>query len=69
MHATYMYEHYLTLEEYLNLFDLNKKYIMNYDNKNYLIYKYEVNDGNILKLENSVVYYLYDNCYLVITEM
>lgn len=69
MHATYMYEHYLTLEEYLNLFDLNKKYIMNYDNKNYLMYKYEVNDGNILKLENSVVYYLYDNCYLVVTEM
>src|SRR5574344_401757 len=67
VHATYMYEHNLCLEEYLNLFEQEKIYELNYNDKMYYISKQKGTNIKVFE-NNNTIYHLYDDVYLVMSE-
>lgn len=70
LHALFMYEHDLVLEEYLNMFEDDKTYLMNCDNEKFVMYKTKLKNNKIeIYSEKSIVYYLYDDNYLIMTRV
>lgn len=67
MHATYIKENNLTLEEYLDTFKLNKFYEFEFNNKKYIFYKTKSNNNKIKTFEDeNSVYYIGNDEYLSI---
>ncbi|MDD4035859.1 MAG: D-alanyl-D-alanine carboxypeptidase family protein [Bacilli bacterium] len=67
IHATYINENNLALEEYLDIFEINNIYELNYNNQKYLMLK-SLKQNNKLKtlIGDSQVYFLKGDEYLTI---
>lgn len=68
LHATVMNANNWVLEEYVDSYEINKFYSTKVNDKEYIIYKTIADDSIQLINENDLVYYLYDNYYLVVSE-
>lgn len=70
IHATYMKENNLVLEEYLDEFELEKFYEINFNNEKYLLYKTSTNDNKIKVFKDvDSIYYISDNEYIVMLKI
>lgn len=69
LHATYIKENNIVLEEYLDIFELNKFYEVSFKDKTYIFYKSKVIDNKIKTFaDEKDIYYLYDDIYLSIVK-
>lgn len=69
LHATYIKENNIVLEEYLNKFELNKFYEVSFEDNKYIFYKSKLNNNKISTFkDNDKVYYICNDEYLSIIE-
>ncbi len=69
IHAKYMEEHNLTLEEYINSFETNKFYELKDGSNTYNIYKVKKSDSNIKVGSWTDVYYINGEEYIIVDKV
>lgn len=69
IHAKYMNEHNLTLEEYINSFEMGKFYELKDSSNTYNIYKVKKSDTNIKVGSYTDIYYINGEEYIVVNKV